>query len=434
MSRASPWRNKPHGENLNNVPASVPATSTAPKNRIKQIKQACKIALGLGCVVALLTQLTDPTAHSFTFLAGGLAALVLLVLLAPALARNNLLGARIPIQIVLPVLCLTLCTVLAEIGLRLFYSQRLPDPRTTLAESLGYRYDETLGWAPIPNSSKLLAGRRTITATHNSEGFRDPEPTMSEKPRIIFLGDSFVWGFDVEASDRFTEKLQAKHPEWTVYNFGVSGYSTDQEFLLLQKHLARYHPRVVFVVFCAENDEAGNSSNLGGPYFKPFYTTQNGRLNLNGIPVPRSENVFYSRHPFLSRSYLIRLALRAYLNTFNPPAHGSVASPTLAIFKEMQAYLKLRGVKLAVGTTDSEPRLERACHDLGIPWVDLATSERYAPGDHWTAKGHSVVSAKIEEFLLDGKYLDGGAGQSTPGSLNDLVLPVPIRRPRLAVY
>ena len=64
---------------------------------------------------------------------------------------------------------------------------------------------------------------------------------------------------------------------------------------------------------------------------------------------------------------------------------------------------------MAVGTTDRDPRLEQLCHELAIPWVDLATSERYDQGDHWTAKGHSVVCDKIEEFLLDGKYLEGSA-------------------------
>src|SRR5947209_2435634 len=42
--------------------------------------------------------------------------------------------------------------------------------------SLMYRYDATLGWFPVENSKNLFTGFRTITAAHNSRGFRGPEP------------------------------------------------------------------------------------------------------------------------------------------------------------------------------------------------------------------------------------------------------------------
>lgn len=63
----------------------------------------------------------------------------------------------------------------------------------------------------------------TISVVHNSHGFRGPEPVNNSKPNVLIIGDSFVWGYDVEASERFTEKLQENHPEWNMYNLGVSG-------------------------------------------------------------------------------------------------------------------------------------------------------------------------------------------------------------------
>jgi lysophospholipase L1-like esterase len=48
---------------------------------------------------------------------------------------------------------------------------------------------------------------------------------------IVFLGDSFVWGLDSEADERFTELLKAKLPDYKVL-VAVAGFGTDQEYLL----------------------------------------------------------------------------------------------------------------------------------------------------------------------------------------------------------
>jgi hypothetical protein len=77
--------------------------------------------------------------------------------------------------------------------------------------SLSYRYDAELGWMPIPGSTSSVSNARTIQARHNSLGLRDDEFTLDAKPIILFLGDSFVWGLDAEAGERFSELLKAAH-------------------------------------------------------------------------------------------------------------------------------------------------------------------------------------------------------------------------------
>src|SRR5438128_4636037 len=106
--------------------------------------------------------------------------------------------------------------VLSEIALRAFFAKTLAPPSDE--RSLTYRYDPELGWFPKTNTTRRFTGSRTVTMHHNSKGFRDSEPIQSNKPAIIFLGDSLVWGFDAEEGERFTNKLQARHPEWAVHN------------------------------------------------------------------------------------------------------------------------------------------------------------------------------------------------------------------------
>ncbi len=122
----------------------------------------------------------------------------------------------------------TLLSLLAgEAFVRLALKDRFEFPADE--RSLTYRYDATLGWFPQAGAEKSFTGSRTVRVRHNALGFRDHEYAEKRKPRIAFLGDSFVWGYDAEADERFTERLQGRLPEVEVLNLGVSGYGTDQD-------------------------------------------------------------------------------------------------------------------------------------------------------------------------------------------------------------
>jgi hypothetical protein len=128
--------------------------------------------------------------------------------------------------------------------------------------SLSYRYDSELGWAPVPGSSASVTNARTIKAHHNRLGLRDDEFTLDATPTIMFLGDSFVWGLDAEANERFSELLKQRIKGFKILAAGVSGYGTDQEYLLLQKLWPKVKPAVVVLIFCTDNDRQDNSSNI----------------------------------------------------------------------------------------------------------------------------------------------------------------------------
>ena len=336
---------------------------------------------------------------------------------SPAPARPVVAAAepagprRLVMRLALVLGSLLVAAVLAELVLTLFFQERFAffeDERSLL-----YRYHATLGWFPIPNSHDRFMASRVINVVNNGEGFRAPELTPGEKPGIVFLGDSFVWGFDVEAPERFTEKLQAKHPDWNIFNLGVSGYGTDQEYLLLQQQIDRYKPKVVFLVFCVESDDDDNSTNARyGRYYKPYFTESGGQLQLHGVPVPRSERVFLAEHERLARSCVAQLFVRAWFR-LTTPAVVHNPDPSLAIVAELQKYLRNKGAILCLGLTRSHPALEEFLRRAKIPFVDLSTTLRYAAfGAHWTPEGHSFVCDRIDELLIREKVWETA---SSPG-------------------
>ena len=255
-------------------------------------------------------------------------------------------------------------------------------------------------------------GSRTVPISHNSDGFRDVEPVLDGRRSIMFVGDSFVWGTGLEPSARFTDKLRARHPEWALYNCGVVGYGTDQEYLLLQRYFQRYHPQVVFLLFCTENDFFDNCSNGGGiQIFKPYFTIGGEGLKPHGIPVPFPDYVFCQKHPYLSKPYLVRLAMRAWGNVRCPPGRPFERGITFTLLDAVKKFVCARNAAFYVGLTTGDPELERFLEKSQTPFINLNTNLRLEGDFHWSGEGNSFVAGKIESFLKEQKVWQNGRSE-----------------------
>jgi hypothetical protein len=286
---------------------------------------------------------------------------------------------------------------IAEFAARLFLpaSAKLVEDERNLA----YAHDRELGWFPIAGTERFVTGSRRYHVRHNSLGFRDRELGAKSSPRIVFFGDSFVWGYDVEEKDRFTERLREALPSFEVVNAGVSGYGTDQEFLLLQRVFESLAPDSVVLVF-SDNDRADNTLNqVYNGYYKPFFVADGQNLVLRGVPVPYSRNYYAVRAPALMEIRLVRSLVEFYADWTLPPLR-KVPDLTHLIVREMRNYLRSRGCTLDVGLTRRDERLERFLSEERIGWVDLETPLRFpALGYHWTPDGHAEVAQRITAYL-----------------------------------
>jgi len=151
---------------------------------------------------------------------------------------------------------------------------RLLNPQTMRLS----RPDPVLGWLPIPNTaSRLSKSCFSATASFNREAMRDVNHALAKPSgvyRIAVLGDSFVAGMEVNFEDTFFRQLQAKLNQQglntEVLGFGVRGFGTDQEYLLLKKHAIQYDPDLVILAFYQRdiNDNLlGLNRNPAKPYF-----------------------------------------------------------------------------------------------------------------------------------------------------------------------
>ena len=94
----------------------------------------------------------------------------------------------------------------------------------------------------------------------NNLGLRDPEDVVAKTPnerRILLLGDSIVFGYEVGFEDTCGEQLERMLNDserqdlvYRVLNAGVLGYNTVQEARLFRLKGTRLDPDVVVVGYC----------------------------------------------------------------------------------------------------------------------------------------------------------------------------------------
>ena len=299
-----------------------------------------------------------------------------------------------------------LTALFAEIGTRLFV--RLPlqyhDEKTTC-----YRFDEELGWHPKESAQCVHSASVDTAITHNSDGLRDQEPEeLRSKPSIAFFGDSFVWGYDVVSEERFTNDIQAFLPGWSIYNFGVSGYGTDQEYLLLKRWYPKYRPDIVYFVVHT-NDHGDNATNYRDSYYKPYFVLNDGVLELNGTPAAKSFRYQQVQHPLAFRSALVQ-GLAVVYNRFTKPGKVKVPSLQLELLIAARDYVVERGSEFRVVFTyaDDNQQENDELAAQNIAFLHLPTKLKFEKyGQHWTEEGHAYIAAKIlEDLYREGRITD----------------------------
>ena len=265
-----------------------------------------------------------------------------------------------------------------------------------------HRYDPELGWLPIPNSAGTFGGSRTINIQHNSLGLRDVEHQRSERPTVLFVGDSFVWGYDVEANERFTDLLRTELPGMEIVNAGVNGYGTDQEYLLLDHIWSAVQPAVVVLNFTTSNDRDNNTHNMiSDGYYKPYFAqAADGAWRFFGQPVPRSRQAYFVENPLVKNLWLARLAVTSHIYLRYP--NIAVPDPTERLVGMMRDLVESRGATFLVGLQFGDAKLEAFLRAQDIRYTSFDGADSYmVQGNHWTPKGHALVADRLKVLLSE---------------------------------
>jgi hypothetical protein len=275
---------------------------------------------------------------------------------------------------------------------------RVIDVRGPIRSELGegFQFDPELGWVGAPNAAtQQTSGNRTISVRHNGLGLRERELGDIAPDRFLFLGDSFTYGYDAEAGERFSDLLQKALPQYGMVNAGVSGYGTDQQFLLMKRLWNAVNPKYVVLTFCVDNDRDDNTSSYRyRKYHKPYFVrTGDGEWQVRGYPLPRP-----ARDDVTGSARFEHFALaRSAIDTYRALRNREIIVPdrTEDLIGMMRRTVEARGARLVVGLQRHEPRLETYLQAQKIPYATFDDAPGYpVAGWHWTPEGNAVVAKK----------------------------------------
>jgi lysophospholipase L1-like esterase len=299
----------------------------------------------------------------------------------------------------------------------------------------------------------------------NSQGFRCDHEFITQKSegkrRALLFGDSFTAGDGVSNGKRYGDLLEQLIPNLEVYNFGLPGTGTDQQYLAYQEFAAGVEHDLLILAVTVENigrvasrfrpyvDERGETV----VYAKPYYVLESGRLALKNVPVakePVPKSVLgeeESKHtdwglPFAGlRKVARQLGLRDLaqkVTHFQPvPDYRTPDNPKWLVMRAIleewitasRAPVILMPVPLfpfVEGTSDPahyQARFRELAEATACTLHDpLPDFQKYSPEErrafrfdrdvHLTPAGHAALAASLApvlERVLRGDKISGGA-------------------------
>ncbi len=126
-----------------------------------------------------------------------------------------------------------------------------------LGEEEIFKLDPVLGSAHLTNKRVTWRSEGYSVSWFNNVGMRDSAITIAKPPgtlRVALLGDSLTESLQVPMEKTFGKVMERQlseelHKPVQVLNFGVSGYSTAQEYILLKSKVLQYKPDIVLVCY-----------------------------------------------------------------------------------------------------------------------------------------------------------------------------------------
>ena len=163
------------------------------------------------------------------------------------------------------VIALFFLFIVGELVARAYFAYDEQSKSEKLFSSL--TLDDELGWRPSSNyrfSGELRDASGElypVELSTDSEGFRIyGDAKTDERKKVLFLGDSFTQAMQV-SDDKTYYALLGEAMDIEIFAYGVDGYGSLQEYMVLDKYVDEIKPDAVIIQFCP-NDIINNHPDL----------------------------------------------------------------------------------------------------------------------------------------------------------------------------
>jgi hypothetical protein len=246
---------------------------------------------------------------------------------------------------------------------------------------------------------------------------RDREFTLARREgttRILTLGDSFTFGFGVEAEQTWPKVLERQlrsrvrgGPVEVINAGGASGFTPSSYYLFTMRYLDMLKPDVVVVGLFVGNDIVDELNvrweqlDRSGLPVRAHHDNGRGVVNDQGMRVSQDTGIpLRYRLPIINRSHLLRLVGRAlqsrakaqgdhfgrtYLRNY-PPDIDAALTRVITLFNGLNRALAARQIDFVVLMIPTLPQVQPGV-DAGAlgyvpPGADIADLDFTKPQKH----------------------------------------------------
>jgi hypothetical protein len=337
---------------------------------------------------------------------------------------------------------IVLALVLGEALILVAVGERPKFPRRVVAAPWGLRYNDP--GATYRHKSRDGAWYFRI----NGQGMRADREYRHEKPqglrRIVVLGDSFTIGYEVDVEQTYAmvleRELRRRGVNVEVINAGVSGYSTAEAELYLERELIKYDPDAVVYGFYPNDFSDNIRSDLfrlegdrlvtGRETYVPAggvgdFLNTNPLFNLvsersNAFAFAKEELTLLAKATLESLGGRKEAAAATVSDVERTAAEGYERRLLTAIVERMHDFLHQRGIPLVIlniprsigeGLLDEMPRELTQVARSGLyfvsgkdalgPYVgDEELYNRRFSMNHWTPIAHEAAGQALARLSV----------------------------------
>lgn len=325
-------------------------------------------------------------------------------------------------EVLLSLATLAIFLLFMEGGVRLFYFIKYKIVERERS------YSEYLGWEIVPDvhSDRTIKGYGKVSYSTGKYGFRTFGDTGSNNKKVLVIGDSVTQGYTVSDGNTYYNYLKKRAGNIEIFAYGCGGYSSLQEYMILDKYFDLIKPDIVLWQF-SSNDIINNDHDLeSGSFYNNNHMIRPYLIDgeIKWLYPMQQGGWIYSA---VQHSYLLRF-INIRLNIFKAAHFGSIEDklsedhPLLKRSAQTTSEI-MRMVRKRVGdipiiafTADNPKWSGTIFEDIsrrhqihfisGIPESIEDTRKTGVPVDgrpydgHWNATGHKIVGEAIFDYLL----------------------------------
>ncbi len=243
----------------------------------------------------------------------------------------------------------------------------------------GGAFDAQLGWRASPASK--MVGQNGNEGLNSQFWRSDHEYQIAKiKPRILLIGDSFIYGLRLADKDTIPAQLQAiAGNEFEIMNMAAAAYGLDQMALVATEVAPPYHPDYLVISFIGDDLHRSCTGYLWDRK-KPYFVQDGDRLEVRGRPVPTfEENLALHREfsqrwkdrfaTWITKSRVISLVAQPFLKNRKATCESDLNADLLQyIYERVPSSTRLLFVHLAGEMPES---LVQNTNGISVPYISL---------------------------------------------------------------